>query len=448
MSEILFFTPFALYLAVIAIVTLSVRSRSEDSEYFFAAKRLNALQALLSVVSSETSVATTVIFPAAGLRGGYVLVWLLLGYIVGRTIVAVFYLRTLYESSRLTIYQTMSSHHRILESAYLLAKYISGGARYFIGGYALHQILGGPTALWVLVVAACVAAYSLTGGLRAVVVMDQVQSALIVGTGLFLCFWLFQRVPPGAIFAPAFFDWDPTRYTFSPGLFLGGVVLSIGSHGADQDLLLRILSTKNFRHAQRSLILSGFGAALLISLYLTIGFLLQFMAVPGLDPKSPLADFVMQSNLPLLGGVFLVLLAAAAMSSLDSTVHSTGAVWKSLMNSTRPGRIWSALSLFIMIAFAMMFTTIEKRHPDFLSLCMGSMNYVNGGLIGIFTVFTFLPRRMTGLGVLVGLAAGFLTTTFCEWTFSQPLPWTYTVLLASSASFIACLSSGLGARRI
>jgi len=439
----LFIAPIAFYLCAVAVVTATARSRSDDGDYFFAARSLRTLQAFLSVVSSETSVATTVVFPAAGLAGGYTLVWLLAGYIVGRTVVALFYLRTLYESSRLTIYQTMSGHHRVLESAYLVAKYLSGGARYFIGGYALSQLLGGPVLLWVVVTACIVAAYSLTGGLRAVVMMDQVQSVLIVGAGAFLCVYLIGRVPEGAVVAPAFFDWDATRYTFSPVLFLGGVVLSIGSHGADQDLLLRILSTRSLREAQRSLILSGFGAAALISLYLSIGFLLRFQGVDGLDAKSPLADFVIRGNLPLLKGVFLVLLAAAAMSSLDSTIHSTGAVWKSLMRSTAAGRWWSAWSLCIMIGFAALFTSLQHRHPDFLSLCMGSMNYVNGGLIGIFTVFTFFRRWLTGRGVVSGLVVGFVITAVCEWAFAAPAPWTYTVLLASAGAFTACMLAKL-----
>ena len=443
MTHPLFLLPVLAYLAAVVLITFTVRSRADDNEYFFAARRLSAVKAFLSVISSETSVATTVVFPAAGLKGGYVLVWLLAGYIVGRSIVALFYLRALYESSRLTIYQTMSSRHRVLESAYLLAKYISGGARYFIGGYALHQILGGPTVLWIIIVAGCVAAYSLTGGLRAVVAMDQVQSLLIVGTGLFLVFFLARLVPAGAMHAPSFFDWSPSQYTFSPVLFLGGAVLSIGSHGADQDLLLRILSTRSFRSAQRSLVLSGFGAAFLIGIYLMAGYLLQFSGEAGLDAKSPLADFVMRGDVPLLKGIFLVLLAAAAMSSLDSTIHSTGAVWKSLAGSTKPGRYWSALSLLIMVCFAVSFMGFEKRHPDFLSLCMGSMNYVNGGLIGVFTVFTFFRNRLTANGVVFGLVAGFLTTPICEWAFAQPSPWTYTVLLASSASLLACLGGSV-----
>ncbi|MEK7795608.1 MAG: hypothetical protein AAB353_13815 [Candidatus Hydrogenedentota bacterium] len=437
MEQIVFFAPLAVYLLVVAGVALSSRIRNEDSEYFFASRSLSAPRAILSVISSETSVATTVVFPAAGLAGGFALIWLLAGYITGRSIVALFYLRKLYHSSRLTIYQTMSARHRILECAYLLAKYISGGARYFVGGYALHQVLGGPTALWIVLVAVCVAAYSLTGGLRAVVVMDQVQSVLIVGTGLFLCVYLLRQTQADAFRFPVFADWDPSRYTFAPIAFLGGTILSIGSHGADQDLLLRILATRSFREAQRSLIISGFGAATLISLFLGVGYLLQFSGAEGLDPKSPLADYIMQGDLVWLQGLFVVLLAAAAMSSLDSTIHSTGAIWKSMMGSTRPGRVWSALSLIIMVGSAIGFIAIADRHADFLSLCMGSMNYVNGGLIGVFTVFTFFPARLTGLSAGAGLIAGLFTTTICEWAFDGPVPWTYTIVLSSTASFVA-----------
>jgi len=96
-----------------------------------------------------------------------------------------------------------------------------------------------------------------------------------------------------------------------------------------------------------------------------------------------------------------------------------------------------------MITFALLFMNVEKRHPDFLSLCMGSMNYVNGGLIGIFTVFTFFPARMSGVGLVLGLATGFLTTTLCEWAFAAPVPWTYTVILSSTLSFLACILGGV-----
>jgi len=81
LAHFLFLTPFVLYLGIVASVTFSIRSRPDDADYFFARKRLSTVPSLLSVVATETSVATTVIFPAAGLSGGYVLVWMLLGLV-------------------------------------------------------------------------------------------------------------------------------------------------------------------------------------------------------------------------------------------------------------------------------------------------------------------------------------------------------------------------------
>lgn len=446
MDTILFFTPLALYLAAVVLITLTTRSQSEDGAYFFASRRLGTVQAFLSVVSSETSVATIVAFPSSGMRDGYAVLWLLAGYIIGRTIVATFYLKSLYNSSRLTIYQTISDDHRVLEGAYLFAKYISGGVRFFMGGFALHHLLGGPILLWIVVVAVCVAGYSLTGGLRAVVVMDQVQSGLLVGVGVFLCVYLFAIVPKDGFELPAFFNSDWTTYSFSPMLLIGGIVLTIGSHGADQDLLLRILSTRSFNSARRSLVLSGFGAATLITMFLTIGYLLRYTGAANLDAKSPLTDYVARSEMPLLRGVFLVLLAAAAMSSLDSTIHSTGAIWKSLTRSTRVGRFWSGVSLVVMVHAAAAFIFLHRHYQeDLLSLALGAMNYVNAGMIGIVTNFTFFRRRLRAPALLAGLATGFAVTAACDWLFK--FPFSFTVLFASTASFLSCYAMAAALHR-
>ena len=69
LDQVLFFAPLALYVGVIAAVALTTRTGSDDTDYFFASRRLHWIQSVLSVISSETSVATTVVFPAAGLAG-------------------------------------------------------------------------------------------------------------------------------------------------------------------------------------------------------------------------------------------------------------------------------------------------------------------------------------------------------------------------------------------
>ena len=61
MGNILFWTSILLYLGAVITITLCVRSRTDDAEYFFASGHLNALQAFLSVVSSETSVGKSLV---------------------------------------------------------------------------------------------------------------------------------------------------------------------------------------------------------------------------------------------------------------------------------------------------------------------------------------------------------------------------------------------------
>ena len=85
--------------------------------------------------------------------------------------------------------------------------------------------------------------------------------------------------------------------------------------------------------------------------------------------------------------------------------------------------------------------------PFFWYMFMQTTTGAIGGSIGVFTVFTFFPKRLTGVGVVSGLLAGFLTTTVCEWGFALPVPWTYTVVLSSVLSFAACMAGALRGTR-
>ena len=50
---------------------------------------------------------------------------------------------------------------------------------------------------------------------------------------------------------------------------------------------------------------------------------------------------------------------------------------------------------------------------------MGSMNYVNGGLIGVVTVFTFFPHRLKAAGIVAALITGFATLETAKESFQK-----------------------------
>ncbi len=442
--------PGALYAVCLAVITVIARRGDfkDDSEYFLAGRNFGYFTSLVSILATEVSVATMLIFPASGMRDGFVLVWLVMGYIAGRIVVAVLYLTNIYKYHKLSIYETMSGGsqraQRALSAAYLAAKYISMGVRFFLGAYAMRQLFGGPVIAYLLGIAIVVGVYTLVGGLRAVVWADQIQGAVIVLMGLYLCYILYpgMSVLTSGAAAP-FFDlnFSIRNPLFSPALFLGGLVLSIGTHGADQEMIQRVLATKTLSQAKKSLALSGVAAAIVTMLYVSIGYFLKFSGQTGLNSKSPLVDYVSRLDSPLLLGCFAVLLLSAAMSTLSAAVNTLGAIWKSMTGSRAAGYLWSSLSLVILVFSAAGFIVLEKFRPDFLSLAMGSMNYVNGALIGIFSTYVFTPRYLKPAGIFAAIAAGFISTFLCEWVLlspeGRPVGWTFTVLISAGLSFAA-----------
>jgi len=91
-GHLYFIVPLLLYVAIlvsVAYVTGRV-STGEDRDYFLAGKTISPFRSFLSVVATETSVATIVIFPGVGAKLGFAVLWLPLGYIIGRILIARF----------------------------------------------------------------------------------------------------------------------------------------------------------------------------------------------------------------------------------------------------------------------------------------------------------------------------------------------------------------------
>ncbi|MEQ9363528.1 MAG: hypothetical protein RIF32_04755, partial [Leptospirales bacterium] len=250
-----FFVPVLLYILLLTLIAIYATraSGADDSgapgdaarNYFLAGRGVSSSLAFVSVVATETSVATILVFPQVGFQGGFALIWLCAGFIVGRWLVARYYLEPIYSRHRLSMYATVTSSaaaRRALSAAYLVAKYVSSGVRFYLGGLAFAKLLGIGLAPAILFIAAVAGLYSLAGGLRAVILTDQLQGYIILLMGLFLIVSLgvqldFSRAPE-----PAWINLQAGigNAQFFPILFLGGAVLSIASHGADPDMLQRV----------------------------------------------------------------------------------------------------------------------------------------------------------------------------------------------------------------
>ncbi|EMO24608.1 hypothetical protein LEP1GSC170_1678 [Leptospira interrogans serovar Bataviae str. HAI135] len=72
---------------------------------------------------------------------------------------------------------------------------------------------------------------------------------------------------------------------FFPTAILGGILLTLGTHGVDQMFVQRILACKSESDAKKAMISSGIFVFFQFLLFLSIGILLYFIIKIPLFPK-------------------------------------------------------------------------------------------------------------------------------------------------------------------
>src|SRR2546425_2669262 len=203
--------------------------------------------------------------------------------------------------------------------------------------------------------------YTYVGGVKAVIWTDAVQFGLFLLGGLFALFYLPSLIPggAGAVFAQAAqagkLHW--LNVTPAPGgswaTFLlggpfnlwmgviGGTVMVMSSHGAEQLIVQRVLACKTVADGRKALALSAVLIFPLFLIFLLVGSMLWVfyqgrpvqIALPEPRPGSGIKanDFIfpvfMVTEVPhVLKGFLIVAILSAAMSSVSSALTSLASV--------------------------------------------------------------------------------------------------------------------------
>ncbi|MBM3975254.1 MAG: transporter [Planctomycetes bacterium] len=345
------------------------RGQKSASDYLLGGRDLPWWTLLLSIVATETSTATFLSVPGIAYAakfgtGDLRFLQLPLGYIVGRTIAAYTLVPMYCRGELFTAYDVLRHKSgpavRTLASGlFLLTRTLADGLRLYLTAVVLQTMFGWSLPVAVLLTSAGTLAYTVVGGIKAVVWTDVAQFFVyMAGAGAALLV-IGGKVDGGlsqiASDAAAsgrlrVFDFGldfSTPYTFWAGL-LGGAVLTIGSHGVDQMIVQRYLSARSLGDAQKALLWSGPLVFAQFALFLAIGHGLAafYAANPPAQPfgkgDAVFADFLVH-HLPIgLVGLVLGAVFSAAMSTLSSSLSaSAGALvndsWSTTSCCRRPG---------------------------------------------------------------------------------------------------------------
>jgi SSS family transporter len=439
----------ALYLIGITIFGLRFRKRSSTGaspdrslrSYFLANNTIPWWAISLSIVSAETSTLTIISIPGLAFGGNFGFLQVVIGYMLGRIVVAALFLPRYFAGEMLTAYQLIDrrfgpSLHKVTAGLFLLTRAAAEGVRVFAVSIVVGIAIGTRDVLSIGIISALTLLYTFEGGMAAVIWTDVVQMAIYIGGTIVAIATLGSHVTGGwttihtvASAAGKFhmlnFAFNlTTTYTFWAGV-LGGTFLTMASHGTDQLMVQRMLAARNLRESQLALLSSGVIIFIQFALFLLIGaglyvFYGQHPAVfSSTDRIFP--TFIVREMPIGIAGLLVAAILAAAMSNLSAALNSLSSttVVDFYMHlrphaDTRERNLISKSStiLWAIVLFAIAVYSAAvggKGHVVEIGLSIASVAY--GCLLGVFLLGTLTPRSWkyspTQTGATIGMICGF-----------------------------------------
>jgi SSS family transporter len=439
-----------IYLIGITLFGLRFRSKDRSLKSYFQADRTIPWWAIaLSIVAAETSTLTIISIPGLAYTGNWEFLQVVLGYLLGRIVVCVVFLPRYFRGDLLTAYQVIGQRfgpglHRLTALLFLFLRAAAEGVRVFAISIVISIAIGTNDIVSIAIICALTLAYTLEGGLAAVIWTDVTQMFLYVAGVIVAVIVLGHLIPNGwtAVFRAGSeagklkmfnFALSITQtYTFWAGV-VGGCFLTMASHGTDQLMVQRLLAAKNLRESRTALISSGLVVFVQFALFLAIGTGLYFFykifdpSYRSIRPDHVFPLFIVQHMPVGVGGLLIAAILAAAMSNLSAAVNSLSSTtmvdfylsWRPNSSEQQRSRLSRMATLFwAVVLFVLALMSRTGGHVVEVGLSIASVAY--GSLLGVFLLGT-LTRRAHERGAMAGMICG-LAVDLILW--KQPHAWT------------------------
>jgi SSS family transporter len=457
-------------LAITAFGSWFARFQQTTRDYFLNDRSVPWWAICFTIVATETSTLSFIGVPAAAFAGNWTFLQLAMGYIVGRLIVSALFIPAYARGDLVTSYQLLRQRfgggvQSMAAGLFLLTRSLADGIRLFATALVIAVVTGVPVTWTVVVLGLAMIVYTTRGGVAAVIWTDVVQMFVYVAGALLVFFALLGRIPGGwdgvvaagtaaAKFAVFDLSTDPGAvYTLWAGI-IGGVCITLATHGTDQYLVQRLLAARSPRDASAGLVLSGLVVFVQFVLFLTIGTMLyayyQHAPAPVLGRNDEvLPRFVLDHLSHGPAGFIVAAIVAAALSpSLNAMAATTvndfykrygrpDADEATLMRISRGATVgWGLVQLGVAVGAQWMDRSVLDAGLAVLSLTTGPV--LGAFLVGVLT------RRVGGRAMLAGMATG-LVVLFCVW-WTGTVAWTWYAFIGAATTALTAIAASVVAR--
>ncbi|HXW06055.1 MAG TPA: sodium:solute symporter [Vicinamibacterales bacterium] len=455
-------------LAITAFGSWFARFQKTTRDYFLTGRSIPWWAICFTIVATETSTLSFIGVPAGAYAGNMTFLQLALGYIVGRVLVSVLFIPAYFRGELYTSYELLerrfgSGVKNIAAAIFLVTRTLADGVRLFATALVISVVTGVDVSLTIVALGTAMIIYTTRGGVAAVLWTDVVQMFVYVAGAFVVLFGLLERIDGGwaavvstGVAAGKFqvidLSLDVTRiYTFAAGI-LGGVALTLATHGTDQFLVQRLLSARSAQAAASGLILSGVIVFLQFVLFLIIGVMLFTYyqqtplprALASNDEVLPL--FVVTSLTHGAAGFIVAAIVAAALSpSINALAATTvndfylkyvrpDADQPTLMRVSRAATIFWGVAQIAVALGGQWIRSVLDAGLAVLSLSAGPV--LGAFLVGVLTTRIGSRAMIAGMSLGIGVLLGVWWTGATAWTWYAFIGSTVTVGGALAASAV------------
>ncbi len=424
---------FVAVFAVAIVVTRRERSRESSADYFLAGRNVGwfviGASLFASNIGSEHLVGLAGTGASSGLAVGHFeilasLILLVLGWVF-----VPFYVR----SGVFTMPEFLERRYSPAARWYLAVISVAGyvvtkiSVTIFAGALVFETVMGIEFWTGALIVVLATGAYTVFGGLRAVLYTDLLQMFVLIGGAVAVtAIGLGELGGWGEMVAtagPGFLEmWKPSSHPDFPwtGILFGAPILGVWYWCTDQFIVQRVLSAANVDQARRGTLFGGFLKILPLFLFVVPGVVAYALQQKGAltmgKPDEALPSMIAQLLPVGLRGLVVAGLLAALMSSLSSVFNScsTLVTWD-LYKKLRPDASEKQLvrvgqvSTVVLVACGIAWIPLMKLVSDgtLFKYIQSVQAYISPPIAAVFLLGLF-SRRINATGAAASLATGFV----------------------------------------
>ncbi len=445
-------------LGIVALGLWFGKDQRTTRDYFLGSRNIPWWGIGLSIVAAETSALTIIGVPAMAYGGDLTFVQILAGYVLSRILIAVVLVPQYFKGEIYSPYQLFANSfgpaaRQTAGGFFLISETLAAGVRVYVASIPVKLILGDkllglgtgdPILGAILLFVMLSLLYTCVGGVKAVIWTDVAQFCLFLIGGVYALCYIPSLVTggAGAVLAQAAEAGKTHWLNVSPGPgtpffrfllaspfnlwmgVIGGTVMGLSSHGAEQLIVQRVLACKSVADGRKAILLSAAVILPLFLIFLSVGAMLWVFyrqhpfQIPLPEPKPGSGikanDFIfpifMMTETPhVLKGFLIVAILSAAMSSVSSALTSLASV--STMDFVRP--VWrqrdeefflrlSKFSTVVWAAFLVLTAYLSRQVEFVLNAAFSLRGLTSGALIGGL-LLALLRRGARAWPVILGM---------------------------------------------